>query len=572
VIALRGVRPLAGQRHGQAAVSKLRDGPPDDVQRHTALLSQIAFFQQPRTRPARPRIESRCDGNGQPGLHVPGTTGAWVELGRGHAPTYGGDKRAACPRRPPEEIMFKAIDRAAVGYAPTVRVKRRTLTALTLFSAVAGVILTKWSSYGVASLYGFAVFAILGTKLFLSLLPARRWRSPNPHARVGAVVTIYNEDPELLRGCLDSLLRQTFPLTSIFVIDDASADLAAYDLACQYAARDRRILVRRQPVNMGKREGLAVGFRAMADQVDVFLCTDSDSRLEPNAVYEGMRPFGSRRITATTGLVLPSNYGRNALTRLQDVRYANAFLGERAAYSRFGSVLCVCGILAFYRANVALHHLDDFVNQRFLGQPATIGDDRRMTNYCLTAGRVVFVESAIAHTAVPERFSHYVRQQARWGRSFFRESLWVLAKFRPTRAAWWLTLLELTQWMVFSTILVYFVIVHPLLTGQLLIMQYLLFVGLLALARAVRYFDVRRVDQPVWSRLVTFAVAPLYGYLNLLVMLPLRFYSLITLRIVKWGTRKHVEVTAEGTRMDKTTSGRYRLVDTAPGRYRLKAT
>ncbi|MET9023098.1 hypothetical protein ABZV93_24290, partial [Actinopolymorpha sp. NPDC004070] len=60
---------------------------------------------------------------------------------------------------------------------------------------------------------------------------------------------------------------------------------------------------------------------------------------------------------------------------------------------------------------------------------------------------------AIAHTAVPERFNHFVRQQARWGRSFFRESLWVLGNLSPTRPAWWLTLLELAQWAVFSSIL-----------------------------------------------------------------------------------------------------------------------
>src|SRR3546814_13499545 len=72
----------------------------------------------------------------------------------------------------------------------------------------------------------------------------------------------------------------------------------------------------------------------------------SSDLLEPNAVREGMRPFRSRRVNAATGLVLPLNYDQNLLTRLQDVRYANAFLCERAAYSWFGSVLCVCGILA----------------------------------------------------------------------------------------------------------------------------------------------------------------------------------------------------------------------------------
>lgn len=417
-----------------------------------------------------------------------------------------------------------------------------TITALILFGAAATLVLTRWSSYGVASIYGVAVFTVLGGKLFASLIPPRRWPRPNRRHRVGAIVTIYNEDPELLRRCLDSLLSQTFPVERIVLVDDASSDLAAHDVAAGYAAVYRHIAVVRQPENRGKREALAIGFRAMADQVDIFVCVDSDSILEPNAVAQGVRPFNSRRVTAATGLVLPINYGTNALTRLQDVRYANAFLGERAAYSRFGSVLCVCGILAFYRSRTIMRHLDDFLNQRFLGQPAVTGDDRRLTNYCLTEGRVVFVESAIAHTAVPEKLNHFVRQQARWGRSFFRESLWVLRTLRPWRAAWWLTLLEVAQWLVFSTIVVYVVLVHPILTGQVLIGHYVLFVGLMSMARAVRYFDVRRDRQSLWSRLASFAVAPLYGYMHLFVMLPLRFWSLVTLRRSAWGTRSNVEV------------------------------
>lgn len=427
---------------------------------------------------------------------------------------------------------------------PDVRtaVRRMTVTALLIFSAAAALTMSRWLHHGLASVYGFAVFSILGTKLLLSLLPARRWPKPNPRRRIGAIVTIYNEDPNLQRSCLDSLLAQSYPLRRIVVVDDASEDPAAFEVAREYAAVHDRISVFRQPENLGKRHGLAVGFRAMAGEVDVFVCVDSDSVLEPTAVYEGLRPFGRRRVTATTGQVLPLNHDHNVLTRMQDVRYANAFLGERAAYSRFGSVLCVCGILAFYRADVVLRHLDDFLSQEFLGKPAITGDDRRMTNYCLSEGRVVFVESAIAHTAVPERFNHFVRQQARWGRSFFRESLWVLGSLSPTRPAWWLTLLELAQWAVFSSILLYVLVVHTVLTGEVLVLHYLWFVGLMSLARSVRYFDVRRGGQSVWSRFLTFATSPLYGYVNLLVMLPLRFWSLLTLRSTGWGTRARVEV------------------------------
>ena len=122
---------------------------------------------------------------------------------------------------------------------------------------------------------------------------------------------------------------------------------------------------------------------------------------------------GCRRTTGVAGFVSAYNWSQNVLTRLTDLRYVSAFLAERAAYSFFGAVLCCCGSLAFYRADVVRANLDDFLDQRFLGRVATYGDDRRLTNYALQSGRVVLCSRARASTAVPERFGHYLRQQVR---------------------------------------------------------------------------------------------------------------------------------------------------------------
>jgi hypothetical protein len=46
-------------------------------------------------------------------------------------------------------------------------------------------------------------------------------------------------------------------------------------------------------------------------------------------------------------------------------------------------MLCACGSLAASRATLVRKYLRDFAGQRFLGQPATIGDDRRPTYYGL---------------------------------------------------------------------------------------------------------------------------------------------------------------------------------------------
>ncbi len=50
--------------------------------------------------------------------------------------------------------------------------------------------------------------------------------------------------------------------------------------------------------------------------------------------------------------------------------------------------------------------MPDFLSQTFLGVPAIFGDDRRLTNYALLEGKVVFQQTAVAWTAVPQRLGH----------------------------------------------------------------------------------------------------------------------------------------------------------------------
>lgn len=439
--------------------------------------------------------------------------------------------------------------------AGAVSVKRHPLVATLLFSLVALLVTASWWDEGILSIYGVVVFAILGTKLFLSLLPATKYREVTQgEIRAGGVVTIYNEDPASLRRSLDSLLAQSHQLEAIALVDDASSDRAALDICHEFATRRPDVFsVIEQPVNRGKRHALAAGFRLLEGRVDVFVGIDCDTILEPDAIAEGLRPFTDEQVMAATGVIVASNHERNLLTRLIDVRYINGFLSERAAYSKLGAVLCVSGALAFYRASVITPNIERFLGQRFMGEIATVGDDRHLTNLALTQGKVVLAENSIGSTAVPERFGHYRRQQLRWGRSFFRESWWALRHHPATSAAWWLTLIEVMQWFVFTNLIVFMVVVHPILTGRFLLGQYLIFVGLMAMARSVRYFDMVRATQSSWSKTTSFAITPIYGLMNLFVMLPLRLCSLLTLKSSGWGTRATTEI-IEDAHLPETTS------------------
>ena len=67
--------------------------------------------------------------------------------------------------------------------------------------------------------------------------------------------------------------------------------------------------------------------------------------------------------------------------------------------------------------------LERWENQRFLGRPATYGDDRSLTNFVLRNWKVNYDELARSRTIVPTHFRVFLRQQLRWKRSWTRESL-----------------------------------------------------------------------------------------------------------------------------------------------------
>ncbi|MFS4091041.1 glycosyltransferase [Streptomyces sp. AF1A] len=357
------------------------------------------------------------------------------------------------------------------------------------------------------------------------------------------MITVYNESPAMLRRCLESLLAQKRPLASLTVVDDCSATRDAEQVIAslrpRFQAAGIRINLIRFPENRGKRHGLAAGF-ADAPGADVYVCVDSDTVLDDWAVDELLGPFSHRRVTCVTGLVLAHNRAVNLLTRLIDMRYVNAFLGERVAYSRLGSVLCACGSLAAYRGWVARKYVDDFLNQRFLGKPATFGDDRRLTYYCLIEGRSLIQPAAVGWTDVPEKLGHYVRQQIRWGKSFFREGSLLAVRLRYIhRAFWWLNLLELVTWVAFTSALLAAVVViamHP--AGWKVLAGYAGYICLMSWVRSLHYLR-GAVSIPFLDRIFTFACAPLYALLNLGLLLPLRLYSLATLNKTKWGTREN---------------------------------
>lgn len=377
-------------------------------------------------------------------------------------------------------------------------------------------------------LYGTSMLLYLVTKMVLALFYKPRMET-TPILDVSVIVPFYNESPHIIVRTVWSILMQDYKIKEVIVVDDGSQDESAFRELLEFRSRhglDNRLILHQFDTNRGKREAQAYGFERATGKI--FVTVDSDTTLYPNAISNLLVPFRDPQVMAVTGHVGARNRNQNLLTRLIDQRYQNAFSTERAAQSVCGSVLVCSGPLSAYRREVIIENLERYRNQKFLGKPVQYGDDRCLTNFALERGKTVYQSTARCLTEVPSTLRKFIKQQIRWNKSFFRESLVSLRMGlrKPALLIW--AFLELTLWISFGASLTLAVTWSSQSFGAVMLLYYFTLLALSAYARSVSF----ALKHPG-----TFLLAPLYGLLHVTVLLPIRLYALLTIRRVSWGTR-----------------------------------
>ena len=280
-------------------------------------------------------------------------------------------------------------------------------------------------------LYSLIAAAFLLTRYLFGALYRDVPVNPDYTPGVGIIIPCFNEEEWIHRTIL-SCVNQNYPIDKleVIVVDDRSTDKSVEQIekviamihneAGRYLTKER-VKMHVLPENGGKRVALVKGVEMAKHDLVVFV--DSDSFLEPTAIRSLVQPFQDPRMGGVAGRTDVENKFTNTITKLQTVRYYIAFRIMKAAESWFDSVTCLSGPLSCYRKELILEHSEAWLNQKFLGQPATFGDDRSMTNFILKTHRTGYQDSAICSTIVPSDMSVFLKQQMRWKRSWLRESL-----------------------------------------------------------------------------------------------------------------------------------------------------
>ncbi|MCP3392138.1 chitooligosaccharide synthase NodC [Bradyrhizobium sp. CCGB12] len=352
---------------------------------------------------------------------------------------------------------------------------------------------------------------------------------------VDVIVPCFNEDPDTLAACLQSISTQDYSgELRVYVIDDGSANRALLEPVHTIFATDARFSFILLGKNVGKRKAQIAAIRRSTG--DLVLNVDSDTMLAAGVVTKLALKMQNPEVGAAMGQLTASNRNDTWLTRLIDMEYWLACNEERAAQARFGAVMCCCGPCAMYRRSALLLLLDQYESQFFRGKPSDFGEDRHLTMLMLKAGfRTEYVPDAIAATVVPDKMGPYLRQQLRWARSTFRDTFVGLRLLRDLDS--YLTLdvvgqnigpllLALSSIMAFAQLAI---------TGTVPWWTIVTIASMTIIRCGVAAFRARQL------RFIGFS---LHTPINIALLLPLKAYALCTLSNSDWLSRKVASVPA----------------------------
>lgn len=390
-------------------------------------------------------------------------------------------------------------------------------------------------------------FAVLAWQVVLYTID-RPYRASTPERavldslNVTVAVPCYNEDPGILRQSLLSMLAQTRLPDHVYIVDDGSTAADYTDVRREFAERAAATGVRSTWVrteNGGKRHAHAVAVQGTPD-ADVYVTIDSDGILSETAIAELLAPFTDPDIQSVAGIVLAANNRSTLLARILDLIYLPSQLTGRAGLSVMGSVLVNSGALAAYRANAVREALPVYLGETFFGRPVGFSDDSMLTLHAYLRGRTVQQASAFVFAAMPERFSHHMRQYLRWMRGSFIRSWWRFRYLPVLSYAYWWHLLGWVMSAVSTWAFAELYVLAPA-RGEFHL-SYLLVPVLLGYGAGLPYLTVARSDEPFWSRFATWLLAPLATVWAFTVLRVWRWYGAATCRRTGWGTRKKIEL------------------------------
>lgn len=349
--------------------------------------------------------------------------------------------------------------------------------------------------------------------------------------KVSFVIPCKNEEGAI-RKTITKCFEAHYPKDKleVIVINDGSTD-NTIDILRELKVEYPNLIIVDWKENKGKRYGMAEGFKIASGEIVIQL--DSDSYIIPETIRKMIDPFKNPNIGGICAHADPENSDVNWLTKMQAAYYFMSFRILKAAESTYGVVFCLSGCSSAYRKKAVMPIIDLWLNEHFLGLPVTWGDDRGLTNWVIKRGyRTIYTDEAKACTIVPLKLSQFIKQQVRWKKGWFVNSMFVskfILKKEPFVALVYffpLTLVTILTPFMAARAMIYV----PLARNDFATLFYLLGIFIITGLITIYYRLVAR-ENKYWPYLFIWAA------INTVCLSFLLFYALATIQNRKWGTR-----------------------------------
>jgi cellulose synthase/poly-beta-1,6-N-acetylglucosamine synthase-like glycosyltransferase len=267
--------------------------------------------------------------------------------------------------------------------------------------------LFRWLRAGIAFIFIAGILLVSGRALIIGLLAlAEKFRAapadhPDYKPWVSVLIPAFNEEAVIV-DTVRAALASTYPNLQVLVVDDGSADRTA-ELVQQNFGRDRRVRLLTQS-NRGKPSALN---HALAEAVgEISVSIDADTIVDPAAIERLVRHFADPKVGAVAGNVKVINRNR-WITRWQALEYITSQNLEKRAFDLLNCIPVVPGAAGAWRTELLRS------NGGFSGD--TVAEDTDLTLTIRRNGwKILYDETAIGRTEVPETVDMLIRQRFRW--------------------------------------------------------------------------------------------------------------------------------------------------------------
>jgi hyaluronan synthase len=350
--------------------------------------------------------------------------------------------------------------------------------------------------------------------------------------KVTCVIPCKNEEAAIY-NTIEKCYEADYPKgkMEVIVINDGSNDKTGeiLDQLKKNTYHDLKII--HWEKNRGKRHAMDAGFRLATGEIIIQL--DSDSYIIPNTFKKIIEPFKNPTVGAICAHADPENSDDTWISKMQAAYYFMAFRILKAAESTFGMVFCCSGCSSAYRRSAVMADLDTWLNESFLGQPVTWGDDRALTSYVIKRGfKTIYTDEAKAVTIVPTTFRQLIKQQVRWKKSWIINAIFTgkfIWKVDPFVAfAYYYPLIIIS---VLTPIMAMRAIFYTPIFVNFASLWFYLFGGLVITSILVLFCKFVSKSYKYWPYLF------LWSIFNIFILSFLLFYSLATIQNRSWGTR-----------------------------------